>query len=210
MTHDSEGRHEGQSGNLLRTVFGLLLFAAYCVETVIWVWSTVHLAAQGHATAVISAVVTLGLFALLAGMEGLEVSVIDRWRELFPGKTTAVLGGWLSARQLFVAFTVTAATLLAHRSTLVVPFTSTHITGGFQEAVFDLTWIGFTVLWFAQILPKALAATDPARYLRYFRRSLFPLVEFIRVIGVSRPGEWAASLIARRFGWVHRIGETEI
>lgn len=86
MTQDSEGSREGRSHNPLRTVFGVLLFAAWGVETVIWVGSTVHLAGEGHATAVISAVVALGLIALLAGMEGLEVSVIDRWRELFPGK----------------------------------------------------------------------------------------------------------------------------
>jgi hypothetical protein len=143
-------------------------------------------------------------------MEGLEVSVIDRWRELFPGKTTAVLGGWLSARQLFVALIVTTATLLSHRSTLIIPFTSTHISGALFEKVFDITWTGFTVLWFAQILPKVLAATDPARYLRYFRASAFPVVEIVRVIGFSQPGEWAASLIGRRFGWVHRPAEEEV
>jgi hypothetical protein len=210
MTSDSEGTHEGQSRNPLRTLFGVLLFAAWCVETAIWVASTVYLAGQGNATAVISAVVALALIMVLLVMEGLEVSVIDRWRELFPGKTTAVLGGWLSARQLFVALIVTSATLLAHRSTLVVPFTSTHLTGAVLEKTFDVTWTGFTVLWFAQILPKVLAATDPARYLRYLRASAFPVVEVVRVIGFSQPGEWAASLIGRRFGWVHRMAEEEV
>ncbi len=206
VIRDFEGRREGQSGNPLRSVFGVLLFAAYCVETVIWVGSTVHLAGKGHVTAVVSAIVALALITLLAGMEGLEVSVIDRWRELFAGKTTAALGGWLSARQLFVALIVTSATLLAHRSILVVPFTSTHISGAL-EPIFDLTWTGFTVLWFAQIVPKVLAATDPERYLRHLRRSLFPLVEFVRVIGVSQPGEWTASLIARRTGWIAGLPE---
>jgi hypothetical protein len=210
MTSDSAETREEQSGNPLRTAFGVLLFAAWCFETAMWVASTVYLVGQGNASAVISAVVALALMTLLAGMEGLEVSVIDRWRELFPGKTTSALGGWLSARQLFVALIVTSATILANRSTLVVPFTSTHISGGsLQAKIFDLTWTGFTVLWFAQILPKVVAATDPARYLRLLRRSLFPLVEAVRVLGVSQPGEWAASLIGGRFGWVHRTAEEE-
>jgi hypothetical protein len=210
MSGDSAETREDQSGNPLRTVVGTLLFAGWCFETAMWVGSTVYLVGQGQATAVITAVVALALMALLAGMEGLEVSVIDRWRELFPGKTTSALGAWLSARQLFVALIVTSATILANRSTLVVPFTSTHISGGSAGAkIFDLTWTGFTVLWFAQILPKVVAATDPARYLRLLRRSLFPLVEVVRVLGVSLPGEVAASLIGRRFGWVHKIPEEE-
>jgi hypothetical protein len=210
MTSDSAETRGEQSGNPLRTVIGVLLLAAWCVETAMWVASTVYLVGQGHAEAVISAVVALALMTLLAGMEGLEVSVIDRWRELFPGKTTSVLGAWLSARQLFVALIVTSATILANRSTLVVPFTSIHISGSTPQAkIFDLTWTGFTVLWFAQILPKVVAATDPARYLRLLRRSLFPLVEVVRVLGVSQPGEWAASLVSRRFGWVHRAAEEE-
>jgi hypothetical protein len=46
-------------------------------------------------------VVALLLMILLAGMEGLEVAVIDRWRELFAeGSTSSVLAGWLAARQL--------------------------------------------------------------------------------------------------------------
>ena len=210
MTSDSADTREEQSGNPLRTAFGVLLFAAWCFETAMWVASTVYLTGQGNATAIISAVVALALMTLLAGMEGLEVSVIDRWRELFPGKTTSALGAWLSARQLFVALIVTSATILANRSTLVVPFTSIHLSGdSVQAKIFDLTWTGFTVLWFAQILPKVVAATDPARYLRLLRRSLFPLVEVVRVLGVSQPGEKAASLVGGRFGWVHRVPEEE-
>jgi hypothetical protein len=210
MTSDSAETREEESGNPLRNVIGTLLFAAWCFETAMWVASTVYLVGQGKATAIITAVVALALMALLAGMEGLEVSVIDRWRELFPGKTTSALGGWLSARQLFVAMIVTTATILAHRDTWVVPFTSIHISGtSVQAKILDISWTGFTVLWFAQILPKVVAATDPARYLRLLRRSLFPLVEVVRVLGVSLPGEVAASLVGRRFGWVHRIPEEE-
>jgi hypothetical protein len=42
-------------------------------------------------------------------MEGLEVSVIDRWQAR-PGHPPSYLAAWLAARQLFVALVVTAAT----------------------------------------------------------------------------------------------------
>ena len=50
-----------------------------------------------------TAVAALALLVLLAGMEGLEVAVIDRSRALFPERTTSSLAAWLAARQLFVA-----------------------------------------------------------------------------------------------------------
>jgi hypothetical protein len=183
-----------------RVTFGAVLFAAWGAETVLWVASTIDLAADGEITPVITAIVALGLMALLAGMEGLEVAVIDRWRVLYPDRTTSQLAGWLAARQLFVALIVTSATLLANRSTIIVPFTSASIDHGILLGLFDLTWTGFTVLWFAQIFPKHLAATNPDRYLVHLRR-LFPVVEVVRQIGVSQPGEWVATAVERRLNW---------
>lgn len=134
-------------------------------------------------------------------MEGLEVAVIDRWRKLFPERTTSELAGWLAARQLFVALIVTTATLLAHREAIIVPGTSNEVTQGLVLGLFDLTWTGFTVLWFAQIFPKHLAAMNPGRYLAHLRRTLFPIVEGVRIVGVSQPGEWVASGVERRLDW---------
>src|SRR5215216_1210761 len=183
-----------------RTFFGAVLFLAWGIETVLWVASTIDLAADGEITPVITALVALSLMTLLAGMEGLEVAVIDRWRINFPDRTTNELAGWLAARQLFVALIVTSATLLANRSTIIVPGTGASIEEGFLLKVFDVTWTTFTVLWFAQIFPKHLAATNPDRYLRHLR-SLFPVVEVVRRIGVSQPGEWVASALERRLNW---------
>lgn len=166
----------------------------------LWVASTISLAADGEITPVITAVVALALMTLLAGMEGLEVSVIDRWRVLYPDRTTSELAGWLAARQLFVALIVTSATLLANRSEIIVPGTSLSIDHGILLGLFDLTWTGFTVLWFAQIFPKHLAATNPDRYMGHLRR-LFPVVEVVRRIGVSQPGEWVAAAVERRLNW---------
>jgi hypothetical protein len=177
-----------------RVIFGVVLFIAWGVETVIWVASTVDIAT---ASAVGSAIAAIALLALLAGMEGLEVGVIDRWRVLYPNRTTAELAAWLAARQLFVALIVTSVTLLSHRSSLVVINTDKEIV----LRLFDLTWTGFTVLWFAQIFPKHLAATNPDRYLRHTRGALFPIVEVVRRVGVSQPGEWVASAVERRLDW---------
>src|SRR5215211_2125212 len=183
-----------------RVTFGVVLFVAWGFLTILWIASTIDLAADGEISPVITAVVALLLMALLAGMEGLEVAVIDRWRVNFPDRTTNQLAGWLAARQLFVALIVTTATLLANRSTIIVPGTGASIDHGILLKVFDVTWTGFTVLWFAQIFPKHLAATNPDRYLGHLRR-LFPVVEVVRQVGVSQPGEWVASAVERRLDW---------
>ena len=96
---------------------------------------------------------------------------------------------------------MTTATLLAHRDAIVIPGSSTEVTGGLALGLFDLTWTGFTVLWFAQIFPKHLAATNPDRYLDHLRRTLFPIVEGVRQVGVSQPGEWVAARVERRLDW---------
>jgi hypothetical protein len=184
-----------------RVAFGVVLFVAWAVETIIWIASTVDLATKGNVTPIITAVTALALMTLLAGMEGLEVAVIDRWRVDYPERTTSQLAAWLAARQLFVALIVTSATLLANRSEIYVPGTSARITTGVVPGLFDLTWTGFTVLWFAQIFPKHLAATNPDRYLHHLRGLLFPVVEVVRAIGVSQPGEWVASAAERRLSW---------
>jgi hypothetical protein len=146
-------------------------------------------------------VAALALLVLLALMEGLEVSVIDRWQEVWPGQSPSFLAGWLAARQLFVALIVTAAALLANRSVLVVPGTSVRTTNGFTMDVFDLAWTTLTVLWFAQIFPKHLGATNPDRYLKRVSRLLFPVVLFVHRVGVSLPGEWTADLVENRLAW---------
>ncbi len=198
MGQTADSLKASSSSNGLRSIVGALLLAVWAIESVIWVASTFVLASEGDWLVVGTAALAVALLVLLAGMEGLEVAVIARWRALWPGAHPARLAHWLSSRQLFVALIVTSATLLARRPALLIPGTTVRITAGVLVDVFDLTWIGFTVLWFAQILPKALAATDPDRYLAHSRRVLFPLVDAVRFLGVSQPGEWTAALVDRR------------
>lgn len=188
-------------GQLLRTGFGVVLFVGWGIVTVLWGWTSIHLALNGDVKAVITAVCAIALMVLLAGMEGLEVSVIDRWQKVWPGRPESQLAGWLSARQLFVALIVTAATLLANRSVIFIPFTSARITGSFATGVFDLAWTTLSVLWFAQILPKHLGAMNPDRYLYVLRGLLFPIVSFVHKVGISQPGEWTARGIERGLEW---------
>src|SRR4029450_1086864 len=107
--------------NLLRTGFGVVLFVAWGILTILWVASTVYSVANGNVAAAVTAVAAVALLVLLGLMEGLEVSVIARWQTLWPGRPPSYLSDWLAARQLFVALIVTAATLLANRSVIVIP-----------------------------------------------------------------------------------------
>ena len=169
--------------------------------TILWFYDAIHALIHGEAGPAIKAVVWLLLMLLLAGMEGLEVAVIDRWSHLYPERTTADLAAWLAARQLFVALIVTGATLLADRDSLAIPFVATPFTGVVALKIFNLVFTTLTVLWFMQIFPKHMAATNADRYLKVFQKGLFPVVEFVRMIGVSWPAEKTAQAVQNRLDW---------
>jgi hypothetical protein len=184
-----------------RATFGVVLLSIWTVLTVLWLYDAVHKLVDGDAAPAIWAVVALALMFLLACMEGLEVAVIDRWSNLYPDRAMSDLAGWLAARQLFVALIVTAATMLAERHSIAIPFTSTEITSPVSLKIFNLVWTGLTVLWFMQIFPKHMAATNADRYLDMTRGPLFPVVEFVRIIGISWPAEKTAKAVQNRFNW---------
>jgi hypothetical protein len=190
-----------------RTTFGVVLFVGWAFLTYVWLGSTVYLAAHGHYTAVITAVCAVAVLLLLGGMEGLEVSVIDRWQTVWPDKTESYLARWLSARQLFVALIVVLATLLANRSVIVVPGTSVKFANGVILGTFELVWVTLTVLWFAQIFWKHLGAMNPDRYLGLLQRPLFPIVSVVHKCGISQPGEWTAHFVESRLDWPASIEE---
>jgi hypothetical protein len=184
-----------------RLAFGTFLFVAWIAATVVWVASTIDSVAGGDVMPLVTALAAVALIVLLAGMEGLEVAAIDRWRVIYPDRTSAGLAAWLAARQFFVAAVVTSATLLVKRDALIIPGTSAELPEGLAARLFDLFWTGLTVLWFGQIFPKHLAATNPDRYLRHLRTTLFPVVDLVRKLGVSQPGEWTATAVERRLDW---------
>lgn len=190
-----------RSPNPLRIAFGALLFLTWGVLSAVWVSSTVYAVAHGHVMAAVTAFSAVALLVVLGAMEGLEVSVIDRWQAIWPSRSTHHLARWLAARQLFVASIVTAATLLANLNVLIIPWTSVKTTDAFILGVFDLAWTTFTVLWFAQIMPKHLGAMNPDRYLDRLLRACFPVVEVVRKVGVSQPGEWIAYVLEYWFAW---------
>jgi hypothetical protein len=193
----------------LRTAFGVVLFVAWALLTIAWVASTVYLVEHGTYTAGITAAGAVAVLLLLGGMEGLEVSVIDRWENVWPGRQPSYLARWLAARQLFVALIVVTATLLADRSVVVFPGTSVHIKNGFYLSLFDLLWTTLTVLWFAQIFWKHMGATNPDRYLAALSKFLFPIVEVVRKLGISQPGEWTADFVESRLLWPASIEQLE-
>ena len=76
---------------------------------------------------------------------------------------------------------------------IAIPFSSMDaITGGVALKAFTIVWTGFTLLWFMQIFPKHMAATNPDRYLGITQSSFFPLVEIVRQIGIYTAGVWVA------------------
>ena len=192
---------KSRSGEALRATVGVVLFVVWAVLTFLWFYDAIHALIHGEAGPAIKAVVWLLLMLLLAGMEGLEVAVIDRWSHLYPERTTADLAAWLAARQLFVALIVTGATLLADRDSLAIPFVATPFAGAVSLKTFNLVFTTLTVLWFMQIFPKHMAATNADRYLKVFQKGLFPVVEFVRMIGVSWPAEKTAQAVQNRLDW---------
>ena len=189
------------AGEALRATVGVVLFAVWAVMTILWFYDAIHALIHGEAGPAIKAVVWLLLMLLLAGKEGLEEAVIDSWSHLYPERTTADLAAWLAARQLFVALIVTGATLLADRDSLAIPFVATPFTGVVALKIFNLVFTTLTVLWFMQIFPKHMAATNADRYLKVFQAALFPVVEFVRVIGISWPAEKTAQAVQNRLDW---------
>jgi hypothetical protein len=190
-----------KASTALRTAFGALLFAAWAVATVLWVYSAVHALSGSDPGPAIRALCALVLMILLMGMEGLEVAVIDRWRTVYPERSPHDLARWLASRQLFVALICTTTTILIEPNLIVIPFSSAEITGGFTLKAFTIIWNGLTLLWFMQIFPKHMAATNPDRYLKVTRKALFPIVEFVRKIGVALPAEWVAKTVQSRLDW---------
>ena len=195
----TEQRQSGTSG-VGRATFGAVLFIAWGVLSVIWVYDAIYELAHGHSTPAITAVVAVLLMLVLAVMEGLEVVMIHDWSRLYPDRSPRDLAAWLSARQMFVASICVAATILAARSAIHIPFTSHTITGS-QGKIFNLVWTTFTILWFMQILPKHMAAINPVRYLKYTGGAALPVVNVVKAIGVSWPAEKTAAAVQRLTGW---------
>ena len=195
----TEQRQSTGSG-VARATFGAVLFIAWGVLSVLWVFDAIYELAHGHPTPAITAVVAVLLMLVLAVMEGLEVVMIHDWNRLYPDRTNRDLAAWLSARQMFVASICVAATILAARSAIHIPFTSSTIKGS-DGKIFNLLWTTFTILWFMQILPKHMAAVNPARYLKYTGGAALPVVNVVKAIGVSWPAEKTAAAVQSLLGW---------
>jgi hypothetical protein len=101
---------------------------------------------------------------------------------------------------MFVASICVAATILAARNVIHIPFTSSTIEGA-NGKIFNLVWTTFTILWFMQILPKHMAAINPVRYLKYTGGAALPVVNVIKAIGISWPAEKTAAAVQSLLGW---------
>lgn len=194
---------QGQSGasGAARATFGTVLFIAWGVLSILWVYDAIYRLAHGEPGPAIAALVAILLMLVLAVMEGLEVVMIDGWSQLYPDRTSHDLAAWLAARQMFVALIVTSASMLCERHSIAIPFTSTEITGAVKLKVFNVIWTTLTILWFMQILPKVMAAINPDRYLKVTGWAALPVVNFVKAIGISWPAEKTAGGVQKVLGW---------
>jgi hypothetical protein len=192
---------KSRASGVARATFGMVLFIAWGVLSILWVYDAIYELAHGEPEPAIAAVVALLLMLVLAVMEGLEVAVIDRWSHLYPDRAMSDLGDWLAARQVLVALIVTAAAMLAERHSIAIPFTSTEITGAVTLMIFNVIWTTLTVLWFMQIFPKHMAATNADRYLKVTGGAALPVVNLVKAIGISWPAEKTAKAVQNRFSW---------
>jgi hypothetical protein len=196
----TEQRQSSASGDA-RATFGMVLFIAWGVLSVLWEYDAIYQLAHGQPGPAIAAVVAVLLMLVLAVMEGLEVVMIHDWNRLYPDRTAHDLAAWLAARQMFVAFIVSAATILAQRHSINIPFTSTEITNPVTLKIFNVIWTPLTVLWFMQILPKHMAAINPVRYLKVTGGAALPVVNVVKAIGISWPAEKTAAAVQSLLGW---------
>ena len=175
---------KSRSGEALRATVGVVFVIVGRALTFLWFYDAVHALVYGEPG---------------PAVEGLAPADAPAraWRAWRPSSTCGATctrsarrrpRGLTSLRQLFVALIVTAATLLADRDSLTIPFVATPFTGA-VALIFRLSYRTLTVLWFMQIFPKHMAATNADRYLKVFQAALFPSVEFVRVIGISWPAE---------------------
>jgi hypothetical protein len=198
MTTTEQG--QSRASGVARATFGMVLFIAWGVLSVLWVYDAIYKLAHGEPGPAIAAVVALLLMFVLAVMEGLEVVMIHDWNRLYPDRTAHDLAAWLAARQMFVAFIVSAATILAERTSIAIPFDG-KITAPVTLKIFNVIWTPLTVLWFMQILPKHMAAINPDRYLKVTGGAALPVVNLVKAIGISWPAEKTAGGIQKLLGW---------
>jgi Mg2+/Co2+ transporter CorB len=196
----TEQRQSSASG-VARATFGMVLFIGWGVLSVLWVYDAIYKLAHGEPGPAIAAVVAILLMLVLAVMEGLEVVMIHDWSRLYPDRTAHDLAAWLAARQMFVAFIVSAATILAARTSISIPFISKEITSEVTLKIFNVIWTPLTVLWFMQILPKHMAAINPDRYLKVTGGTALPVVNVVKMIGISWPAEKTAAAVQSLLGW---------
>ena len=189
------------ASGVARATFGMVLFIAWGVLSVLWVYDAIYKLAHGEPGPAIAAGVAILLMLVLATMEGLEVVMIDGWSQLYPDRTSHDLAAWLAARQMFVALIVTTTTLLAERHSIAIPFTSSEITGAVTLKIFNVIWTTLTILWFMQILPKVMAAINPDRYLKVTGGAALPVVNLVKAIGISWPAEKTAKAVQSLLGW---------
>ena len=139
-TEQGQSRSSGAS----RATFGVVLFIVWGVLTILWVYDAIYKLVHGEAGPAIKAVICAPADAPARGHGGPGGGRHRPLEPPVPGPPDSDLAAWLAARQLFVALIVTAATLLAERDSLAIPFVATPFTGAVALKIFNLVFTTLT------------------------------------------------------------------
>src|SRR5262249_60748373 len=102
MSETTTEQRQSTGSGVARATFGTVLFIAWGVLSVIWVYDAIYELAKGHFTPAITAVGAVLLMLVLAVMEGLGVVMIHDWSRLYPDRSPRPLAARRSARQKIV------------------------------------------------------------------------------------------------------------
>ncbi|WP_430441080.1 hypothetical protein [Shinella sp.] len=184
---------------LLVAIWGQTLVLSYIVH--------------GSFTPIAMAGASLALGYILYFAEGLELAVADLRdkdaSQITDPRTRAVLaeiqhseGDFFSQRQIFVVSIITLVTMMLDYDALYVwPFG--WITSDWARALFGVSFVTLTVLWFGQVAPKRLAILNSERFLQQ-SLFIFPLVKLVGTLGLVAPVEQIVARAAKWFGYDER------
>ena len=185
-----------------------LLWAVWIFLVIIYVATIAALCAEGHYSALIFAVVNLACGVFLFFAEGFEIAFAMLWsirdsveadirdslRDLNPEFV-------LAQRQVIVVVTITIVSLTTSAlEWIVIPgFGKVQSYGA--PYFFSLLFTTFSLLWFAQVFPKRIAARSAERFWRFSHWLLKPIIVAGKIFDLPAPYDdlviWWESLFGR-------------
>jgi hypothetical protein len=181
----------------MRTVF---LSALWTVLASVYVATVIGLVRQGHYSVLVWVGLSAASFVLLFFGEGFEIAFAMLWpvRDSAAADVRTSLEGLdpefiLAQRQVIVVLAISVVTLTSAFESLHVPGVGT-IDSRAICALYSGLFTTLSVLWFAQVLPKRVAAKSPERFWRLSRWLLKLVAAEGRIIDLPGPCDYLVAL----------------